>query len=212
MTYPIINGATINGLDAPSGDGGGPGYAVASLTPVTFGPIAVATGHTGGLEPARIPPIFVVTGMPPARLWCPAASTLIGRFGTPAAVLSLTLDAPLRIEPVRFGAVRLRTSHAAAPTRPCSVGPTRLRMAGRPEGLRLPVFGVPSVRATVRVSAVRPPRFGLVRSHVGGMTATPASLRPVAFGGIAEPRSACRVRATHPVEFGCPSVAGRTVC
>lgn len=193
MTYPSINGATINGSEAVETRG---------LQPVVYGePSLLLAFHASSLQPAQFgmaSTIMQAASLRPVRfgvaaLTMQAASLRPARFGTPALVFRVA-----SLQPAQFGLARVKfgTDIMAVPA---SLSPVHF-------GAHSILGGLPPASWVRPADSLKPVRFGTpgLKSslHIGPV----ASLQPVKLG-LHKVRCALPAASLAADSFGMPGLA-----
>lgn len=207
MSYPLINGAPING------DGGGDITLLPPSLHILDAGIAKAVGGTtaGDAEPLAF-------GTPSVEFAFLPPSLQILDAGVHLAFHDWEFTPP-SLHILDHGTPNIRVNPVAGDAMPLRFGPAQLRIGtdinARPASLRLPVAGLhvanvgavlPSDGATVAGNA-RPVRFGVPAFAPAAVLTTAGGASPVRFGTAAL-GVALTAGAAEPVRLGAPGPLG----
>lgn len=200
MTYPLINGETINGEE----DGGG----VISFAGLDVGVAGTAVVRVpvdvGSAYPTEFGDLATAFPIAPAGLDVGISGTHSGLFQKPlpfdgldlgvAGVPSVRVTAyPQSAQPLEFGPFRAQNGVDV------EVTPSGLNI-GR-TGLHGAIAGQPAPVLAVQVASVRPLEIGALSVVRSGTVVEPASALPLEIGPLAT-GIALTVAGAHPLEIG----------
>lgn len=205
MSYPFINGSTINEEDGGQKAAGlrpvrfgipSLAFRATGLQPAQFGVPRAASGvdvvaHPESLAPARFGAHMALLGMPPSGVAFQAQSLKAGVLGIPAFSSTLQAGPVQSLQSLRFGALAARVALAAA-------------------SLRTAQFGIPSSAVKAHAAPLRPSRFGAARA-VHRLTATPSQSTRFGVPTLHLVGTTMPVSALMPVHFGVPCLGGMSL-
>lgn len=227
MSYPLINGAEINGADEPTSEGidlvtAGQGMLVVSLVgasayPLEFGAhkgqIGVdVAGRPLGMDLVRAGLGVLTVAQPSPDVTLLGVSARPLELGAPSAAGTVTLTGvgatPMQLGDPTAGAVLLGQS--ANPLELGEPGPAQITVTGisaRPLEL-----GAPAAAFAVSVSGL-----DLVTAGQGRIVSAAAVLQgrsayPLEFGDTGTPTVALRGRSAFPLQLGQPAISRGATC
>jgi hypothetical protein len=227
MSYPLINGAEINGSDAATTEGidlvtAGVGLVVVttlgvSATPLEFGAVTGKVGvdvvaRPGGMDLVRAglgvttiaqpDPDFVTAGVSarPLELGSPTSAGQVATTGASAT--------PLQMGDIVAGIRVLGVS--AQPLELGDIGAATVMTTGT-SAWPLEV-GAPSAVFAVSVAGLDLVRGGVGRTLMDAMVTQGISAFPLELGDIGNPAISTRGRSAFPLQLGLPAISRGATC